>query len=88
MTDPMAGLDSWLEAPYVDAARYSDEYEQWCENEGIDPEGDNYAAFEKARDDAMEAAMSDAADRREDERDEAACDRAEARYEAHIYGED
>lgn len=44
----MRGFDEWLEAPYVDAARKQDEYEQWCEANDLNPEDDNWQAFEDA----------------------------------------
>ena len=47
----MQGLDAWLEAPYVDAARREAEFEQWCEATGTDPEADDaWERFEDALD--------------------------------------
>lgn len=30
-------LDTWLEAPYVNAAQREAQMERWCESEGVDP---------------------------------------------------
>lgn len=42
----MRGYDEWLEAPYVNAAREQDNYERWCEANDLDPEDDNWGAYE------------------------------------------
>ena len=44
----MSGFDAWLEAPYVRAAQQADDYERWCDQEGLDPDGDHWDAFEAA----------------------------------------
>jgi hypothetical protein len=63
----MRGLDAWLEAPYVDAARREDDYVKWCEANELDPSEDHWDDFEDAMYDAAEDAMIDAAERaRED----------------------
>jgi hypothetical protein len=32
----MRGYDDWLEAPYVNAARREEAFEQFCERNGVD----------------------------------------------------
>lgn len=67
----MHGLDAWLEAPYVNAAREEAAFEAWCEQSETDPEApDAWDRFEQA--------MADAYD---DAREQAAEARAEARAE-------
>lgn len=34
----LPGLDAWLEAPYVQAAKEAEAFEAWCEQEGLDPD--------------------------------------------------
>ncbi len=44
----MHGLDAWLEAPYVDAARREADFERWCEandREGSDADWDAFEDF-------------------------------------------
>lgn len=43
----MHGLDAWLEAPYVNAARQEEAFEKWCEATDTDPEAsDAWDLFE------------------------------------------
>jgi hypothetical protein len=63
----MQGLDQWLEAPYVNAAREEAAFEAWCEREDVDYDAPD--AWER-----FEAAM-------EDEREDYAERRAEARMD-------
>lgn len=41
----LRGYDEWLEAPYGDAERRQERFEDWCEREGFDPTDD--AAWER-----------------------------------------
>lgn len=42
-------LDSWLEAPYVNAARQEAAFEAWCEREGVEFDADDaWERFEQA----------------------------------------
>ena len=62
----MHGLDAWLEAPYVNAARDADAYEDWCEREDLDSSEDHWDAFEDAMAAEYEGRMEDAAEARMD----------------------
>jgi hypothetical protein len=63
----MQGLDAWLEAPYVDAARQQDEFERWCDAEDVDPDApDAWDRFEADCEDRAEAADEARAEARMD----------------------
>jgi hypothetical protein len=62
----MRGHQEYLEAPYVAAAAQQDAYERWCDSEGLDADGDHWADFEQAMEDAAEDAAIAAAEARED----------------------
>jgi len=71
MSNPMAGLDAWLEAPYTNRAREEAAFEDWCEREDVDPDKPGaWDDFEAAMEDAREDAMIDAAEARAEEREE------------------
>ena len=59
-SNPMAGLDSWLEAPYTNAAADEAAYERWCEANDLDPSEDHYAVFYQWQEDEYESAREDA----------------------------
>lgn len=65
MHDAMAGLDAWLEAPYVNRARDEADFEAWCEREDVDPEAPTaWDDFEQAMENAREDAEITAAEAR------------------------
>lgn len=49
----MSAYDSWLEEPYRDSAD-SDEYQEWCEEKELDPNGDHWDDFRQYLSDAAE----------------------------------
>lgn len=58
MSGAMSGLDAWLEAPYVDAARAEADFEAWCEHTGTDPDSAGaWERFEADQEEAYDAAM-------------------------------
>lgn len=63
----MYGLDAWLEAPYVDAARREEEFERFCGQQDVNPEdADAWTRFEEYVEDQMYDAELDAAERAAD----------------------
>lgn len=69
--------DSWLEAPYQQAAAESDAYVTWCEANDRDPDEDHYDDFRADMDDRREDAEIAAAEARAEARADMMMERGE-----------
>lgn len=63
----MSNYDSWLEEPYQRHYAEADAYVGWCEENDLDPEDDNYDAFQQAMEDTREDAEIAAWESRQEE---------------------
>ena len=48
----MSNYDAWLERPYQQAASEQEHYEQWCDDNELDPGEDHWSDYEKWVEDA------------------------------------
>lgn len=65
MPDPFRNYDAWLEAPIQAAYAAGDALVEWCERNDVDPDSDT---AETLYEEAMEADLEDAAERRAQQR--------------------
>ena len=65
----MMNYDAWLEKPYQDRARKEDAYVEWCEDNGLDPNGDHWDEWEQEMYDRAEDAAIEAAEAAREDQD-------------------